>query len=350
MAGAEGNAPGNMRAAAAPLAHGGRLAEALRLFPDAPRPILDLSTGINPVPYPLPPLPPEAFTRLPEPSDEADLRAVAARAYGVTDPDCVAAAPGTQLLIELLPLLFPARRVAVLAPTYAEHAHAWRKAGAEVREAATLAALQDCDVAILCNPNNPDGQLHASQSLMALGVSLASRGGLLVVDESFHDLIRPGTSIAGAQPHPGLIVLRSFGKTYGLAGVRLGFALAAPKPAATIRAALGPWAVSGPALAIGRAALADAAWLAATQARLAAEVPVLDALIAAAGLRVVGGTPLFRLAEGAAAPALFGRLGRAGIFVRRFAERPDWLRLGLPGSPQVWARLRQAIRNDGDAP
>jgi cobalamin biosynthetic protein CobC len=328
-----------MRAVAAPLAHGGRLDEAMRLFPGAPTPFLDLSTGINPVPYPVPPLLPEAFTRLPEPADEAELRAVAARAYAVADPDCVAAAPGTQVLIGLLPRLFPARRVAVLGPTYAEHAHAWRKGGAEVREVTTPEALAnaDAEVAVLCNPNNPDGRVHDARYLMALGDRI------LVVDESFADMTGSGASLAGLLPHPGLILLRSFGKTYGLAGLRLGFALASPARAAVIRDALGPWAVSGPALAIGRAALADGAWLAAARARLAAEVPVLDALIAAAGLRVVGGTCLFRLAEGDAAPRVFERLGRAGIFVRRFAERPDWLRFGFPGTPDAWARLRRAM-------
>jgi cobalamin biosynthetic protein CobC len=176
---------------------------------------------------------------------------------------------------------------------------------------------------------------------MALANLLAARGGFLLVDEAFADV--DGSSVAGALPHPGLVVLRSFGKTYGLAGIRLGFALAAPGRAALIRAALGPWAVSGPALTIGRAALADRAWLAATAARLRAEAAEMDACLVAAGFRVVGGTRLFRLAEGAGAPKMFERLGRAGIFVRRFDEQPHWLRFGLPGTPEGWARLRQAL-------
>jgi cobalamin biosynthetic protein CobC len=328
----------------APLAHGGSLGEAAALFPDAPRPFLDLSTGINPVAYPLPPLPAEAFTRLPEPQAEAGLREVAAQAYGAADAALVAAAPGTQILIDLLPRLFPAARVAVLGPTYAEHAQAWRKAGADVATVADVAALENADAAVLCNPNNPDGRRLPPPRLLALADRMAARGGLLLVDEAFADLEGEGPSVAGALPHPALLVLRSFGKTYGLAGVRLGFALAGHERAALIRAALGPWAVSGPALAVGCAALADAGWRAATAARLAAEVRELDALLAAAGLRVVGGTRLFRLAEGPAAPDLFTCLGRAGIFVRRFADRPDWLRFGLPGTPDGWARLRQALR------
>jgi cobalamin biosynthetic protein CobC len=332
-----------MTTPAAPPDHGGRLAEASRLFPYAPRPFLDLSTGINPVPYPIPGLDPSVFSRLPEPGAEVALRAVAAVAYRVADPSMIAAAPGTQILIGLLPRLFPARHVRVLGPTYAEHAHAWRAGGAEVAIVPDVAALSGAETAVLCQPNNPDGRRQDRASLIALAASLAARGGFLVVDEAFADL-EEGASTADALPRPGLIVLRSFGKTYGLAGARLGFALADAPTASVIREALGPWAVSGPAIAIGRAALADRAWLAATRARLAAETPQLDALIVAAGLRVVGGTNLFRLAEGAAAPEMFARLGRAGIFTRRFAERPDRLRFGFPGSPEDWERLRHALQ------
>ena len=312
------------------------------MFPGAPEPLIDLSTGINPVPYPLPPLDPAGFTRLPEPDAEAALRAAAARAYGAADPALVAAAPGTQILIDLLPLLFPARRVAVFGPTYAEHAHAWRKRGAEAATVTDVTALDGADVAVVCNPNKPDGRRLPPDLLVGLADRMAARGGLLLVDEAFADLEGEKISVAGALPHPALIVLRSFGKTYGLAGLRLGFALAAPERAALIRGALGPWAVSGPAIVIGRQALADREWLAATAARLRRETRDLDACLATAGLRVIGGTLLFRLAEGPA-QAAFSRLGRAGIFVRRFPEHPHWLRFGVPGAPDAWDRLRCAL-------
>jgi cobalamin biosynthetic protein CobC len=320
----------------APLEHGGRLHAARALFPHAPEPFIDLSTGINPVAYPLQPLPPAAFTRLPEPEDVAALEATAARAYGVADPALVAATPGTQLAIHLLPRLHPARRVAVLGPTYGEHEAAWRLAGAEVDITADPDGLADADVAVLCNPNNPDGRVLPASALLRL----AERCALLVVDEAFADFAPAGLSLAGALPHPRLVVLRSFGKAYGLAGVRLGFVLAAAERAAGVRAAMGPWAVSGPAIAIGTAALADAPWRAAEAARLAGEAAALDACIAVLGLHVQGGTTLFRLAEGAAAPVVFTALGEAGILVRRFAARSDQLRFGLPGSPAAWARLR----------
>jgi cobalamin biosynthetic protein CobC len=325
------------------LAHGGRLSEARRLFPDAPLPWIDLSTGINPVPYKLPPLAPECFTRLPEPDAIAELQAAAASAYRVADPAMVVAAPGTQILIDLLPRLFPMRSIAVLGPTYAEHAEAWRRVGCLVDQVAEFAGLGTADGAVLCNPNNPDGRWIARGQLLALADRVASRHGVLVVDEAFADLAGDGASVADALPHPALIVLRSFGKTYGLAGLRLGFALAAPQRAALIRAALGPWAVSGPAIAIGCRALLDRAWLAATASRLREAADLLDTELARAGLRVLGGTSLFRLVEADDADAVFARLGRAGIFVRRFAGHPTWLRFGQPADARAWQRLRAAL-------
>ncbi len=313
------------------------------MFPGAPEPFLDLSTGINPVPYPLPNFAPDCFTRLPEPESEAALLSAAAAAYGAIDPSLLAAAPGTQILIDLLPRLWPAASVAVLGPTYAEHAHAWRKLGASVATVADIAALEGANVAVVCNPNNPDGRRIPPDRLLALADRLHAHGGLLVVDEAFADLEDDGLSLAGALPHPAIVVLRSFGKTYGLAGVRLGFALAAPKRAMRIRDALGPWAVSGPAITVGCVALGDRNWLEATKARLERDRSRLDAILALAGLRVIGGTLLFRLGESPSASAIFQHLGHAGILVRRFDAQPAWLRVGLPGAPEAWQHLEAAI-------
>jgi cobalamin biosynthetic protein CobC len=309
------------------------------MFPTAPEPFVDLSTGINPLPYPLPPLPPEVFARLPEPEDQAALEAVAASAYGVADPALVAATPGTEIAIQVLARLLPARRVAILGPTYGGHAAAWRQSRAEVRETTDPAALAGADIGVLCNPNNPDGRIVAAADLLRLADAMARRGGVLVVDEAFADFAAGAVSLAPGLPHPALVVLRSFGKAYGLAGLRLGFVLAASDRAAALRAALGAWAVSGPAIAIGRAALADAAWRQAAASRLAADAVALDRCLADFGLAVRGGTTLFRLAEGAHAPDLFTALGEAGVLVRRFDYRTSWLRFGLPGTPLAWARL-----------
>jgi cobalamin biosynthetic protein CobC len=321
--------------------HGGDLATARALFPEAPQPWVDLSTGINPIPYPLPALPLSLWTRLPGADDETALIAAARKAYRVPAHADIVAAPGTQILIELLPCLAPAGPVAVLGPTYAEHGHAWRKAGYAVTE--TAAPAEAAATIVVVNPNNPDGCVLSQAELTSLSAHCVARGGLLVVDEAFADFT-PEDSIVPDLPD-GTIVLRSFGKTYGLAGLRLGFAIGAPDPVAKLKAALGPWSVAGPALHVGARALSDAGWLAETGLVRGRDATRLDALLAPHG-RIVGGTTLFRLLETSQASALFARLGRHGIYVRRFQNAPDRLRFGLPGDEAGWSRLRTALTLD----
>jgi cobalamin biosynthetic protein CobC len=325
---------------ASPLQHGGDLAAARKLFPGAPEPFVDLSTGINPFPYPLPPLDAALFTRLPEPAALDRLAAVAAAYCGAPSADHVTAAPGMQMLLPHVAALVPRGRAAVLAPTYAEHARAAVLAGHQVREVYGIDDLGGVDLAVVVNPNNPDGRLFSRQELLALADRCAP--GLVVVDEAFIDAAPTAESVAPDVRRPNLVVLRSFGKFFGLAGVRLGFAIAPLAVAARLRAALGPWAVSGPALALGTRALGDATWIADTRVHLAAAAERLDRLLVAAGLDLAGGTTLFRLARTPSAAELFDRLGHAGIFVRRFAEQPTWLRFGLPGDETAWGRLAAA--------
>jgi cobalamin biosynthetic protein CobC len=322
--------------------HGGRLAEARRLFPFAPEPFIDLSTGINPEPYPIAPLPHEAWTRLPEPEAIAALQAVAARAYGVADASMVVAAPGTQSLISLIPGLIPQTSVAILAPTYGEYARAFALRGSRIVEVKSLDRLGGASGLVLCNPNNPDGRRFEAASILRALHEQRFKG-LVVVDESFADLEDGALSLAPYLPQPGLVVLRSLSKTFGLAGLRLGFALTEPDLAARLRATLGPWPVSGPAIEIGACALADRAWLEAAKERLGRGVRRLDALLTKAGLDLVGGTALFRLVGSARAAELFQALAQAGILVRRFDYHPDWLRFGLPGPEAEWQRLADAL-------
>jgi cobalamin biosynthetic protein CobC len=322
--------------------HGGRLIEARRLFPGAPEPFIDLSTGINPLSYPIPAIEASAWTRLPEPEEIVRLEAMAGKAYGVAEPSLVAALPGTQLLISLLPRLFPQSSVAILGPTYGEYARSFEAAGARLIEVHALDKLERAPCAVLCNPNNPDGRRFEAETLLAL-VQKRDGTGLLIVDESFADLEGDGLSLAPHLPQPGLILLRSLSKTYGLGGLRLGFALGDPILIGSIRAALGPWPVSGPAIEIGIRALADRAWLEAAKQHLTLDVARLDAMLRDAGTRIVGGTHLFRLAEHAEAPALFQRLGEAGLLVRSFDYRSDWLRFGMPDDEAEWLRLTEAL-------
>ncbi len=323
--------------------HGGDLGAARRRFPGAPEPFIDLSTGINPRPYKLPNLPAELFTRLPEADALADLAVVAARAYGAPSAACIVPAPGTQILLPLVAALAPMGRAVVVVPSYPENARAAALAGHQVEAVRDIADCGNADVVIVGNPNNPDGRLFDQAGLIALADNLSLRDGVLVVDEAFMDVGPPGASLAPDVLRADIVVLRSFGKFFGLAGLRLGFALAAPALAARLAAMLGPWAVSGPALAVGTKALADAAWIEQTKNELAQEAQKLDAVLTGAGLDIVGGTSLFRLARARAAPALFEKLGRAGILVRRFPDHADWLRFGLPADAPAWRRLAGAL-------
>lgn len=326
-----------------PVDHGGSLARARALFPGAPEPWVDLSTGISPHPYPFSPPAATAFTRLPEPGRERDLRHAAARAYGAPAADHVVAAPGTQILLPMIAALAPKGRAAVLSPTYAEHARAAATAGFVVDAVGDPADLAGAELAIVVNPNNPDGRLLPRHDLLRMRDRLQHRGGLLVVDEAFMDASDAADSVAGDVGQGGLVVLRSFGKFHGLAGIRLGFAITGERTAADLRAKLGPWAVSGPALEIGIEALSDDDWRAAARRRLDADASRLDGLLAARDIAVAGGTSLFRFVRFSDAPRIFSTLGRAGIIIRHFAERPHDLRIGLPGTEDEWRRLDQAL-------
>ena len=325
------------------LLHGGNLGAARQLFPDAPEPFIDLSTGINPHSYPVPPLSPDLFTRLPEPAALDRLTAVAATAYGAPSREHVVAAPGTQILLTPVAALVPPGRAAVLGPTYAEFSRAATLVGHDVTEVGDIGQLENADLAVVVNPNNPDGRAFNRRKLLDLADARRRRGSLLVIDEAFMEVGPIGASLCGEVARGDIVVLRSFGKFFGLAGLRLGFALAAPEIAARLAAALGPWAVSAPAIAIGQTALGDVVWSKAMREHLEAGVRRLDAVLAGPGIEVVGGTSLFRLIRTSMADRLFYHLGRAGILVRRFPEHQAWLRIGLPGTEAEWDRLRAAL-------
>lgn len=323
--------------------HGGSLGRARALFAHAPEPFVDLSTGINPHSYPLFDLPATALTRLPEAERLFDLKRAAAAAYGAPDGAAVAAAAGTQILLPLVSALVPPGRACVLGPTYAEHARAARLAGHAVREVCAFEELEQSNLAIVVNPNNPDGRILPRARLLDLAGRLRQEGGTLVVDEAFMDVGPRSESLAGDVERGGIVVLRSFGKFFGLAGVRLGFALANTDTVRRLETRLGPWAVSGPALEYGIRALSDIDWQDAMRARLIAEADRLDALFARFGIPVSGGTSLFRFIEFAHAGGLFQALGGEGILLRHFAGRPNVLRAGLPGCQEEWRRLNSAL-------
>jgi cobalamin biosynthetic protein CobC len=256
----------------------------------------------------------------------------------VANPALVAAIPGAESGLRLLPRSTGARSVAILSPTYGGHAEAWQAAGRDVHIAGALETLPDTAALVIVNPNNPDGRAMPADSV----AQLAEKTRLLIVDESFVE-IAPQLSVAGLA-NDRLIVLRSFGKFFGLAGVRLGFIIAGPKIIAQVRAAFGDWPVSAEAIAAGTAAYADPGWMQATRARLRQDSERLDHMLEQAGLEILGGTSLFRLCTSPRAKLWFEHLARHGLLVRPFGQQPNWLRFGLPGTEAGWSRLQAALQ------
>ena len=329
--------------------HGGRLTTAQLLFPCAPLPWIDLSTGINPKPYPAPRASITERNRLPGVRQLQKLEAIAANAFGVEDVARVVAVGGTETALRLLPYLLKCRRAVIAGPTYSSHSDAWKRCGAETLESTDSeieAKIATPDTALtVVNPNNPDGRVVSRERLQALHESLQAHGGFLIADESFAE-VAPQASVAalaGGDAAPNLVVLRSFGKFYGLAGVRLGFVIASRAIGAVLRGALGDWPVSSDGLVAGIAAYADSRWAGQTRERLQADADRLDALLVRGGFAIAGGTSLYRLARISDAADWFTRLARAGILVRPFAHDATLLRFGLPANPFAWQRVADTL-------
>ncbi len=321
------------------LEHGGQLRAAAARYGIPLERWLDLSTGINPNGWPVPVIPGEIWQRLPQDDDE--LQAAAQAYYGT--PQLLAVA-GSQAAIQSLPMLRPPTRVALIAPSYAEHAHAWQRHGHQVAgmtAAEMLQAAASVRVAVIVNPNNPTGELFTRDELLHLHAKLAANGGWLVVDEAFMDAT-PGHSLTPFCPRPGLIVLRSLGKFFGLAGARVGFVLAEEAVLRPLAELLGPWPIAAPSRHTAMLALRDTAWQEAALQALPPAAQRLANLLDAHGLKPGGGSNLFQWVRCANAAGIHEQLARQGVLVRLF-DAPASLRFGLPRDEAQWARLAEAL-------
>lgn len=319
------------------LEHGGKLREAAQCYGRTDW--LDLSTGLNPNGYPAPTLAPDAWHRLPE----YDPALLAAAQHCYRAPRMLAVA-GTQAAIQALPRLRARSCVVVASPSYAEHLHHWSQHGhctSAVPYSELAAAVATADVLVVCNPNNPTGETVPRPALLEWATALGARGGWLVVDEAFADTDSTH-SVADVSQSPGLIVLRSVGKFFGLAGLRLGFVAAHEDILSPLADMLGPWAVSGPAQQIARAALEDGLWQRATQESLHVGGARLHALLASHGI-ASRGTALFQWWPEPRAEAFHDHMARRGIWVRLFREAARGIRLGLPPDEAGWRRLELAL-------
>jgi cobalamin biosynthetic protein CobC len=319
------------------LEHGGNLRDAALHY--GRDDWIDLSTGINPHGYPAPAPSPGAWLRLPEP--DPALLAAACAYYRATGLLPVA---GTQAAIQALPRLRPPSRVAVSAPSYAEHAHHWSQHGHTLRQVAYAdleAAIDDSDVVVVVNPNNPTGETIVAQRLLDWATRLHARGGWLIVDEAFGDTTT-ALSVATHASTPGLIVLRSIGKFFGLAGLRLGFVAAHDDLLRELADVLGPWTISGPAQEIALQALADTVWQQDTRASLRQSGYRMSRLLLAHGIASTG-TPLFRWWPEAQPEVFHTHMAERGIWCRLFRHAARGIRVGLPASEPEWHRFEQAL-------
>ena len=322
------------------LEHGGKLIQAARQYNIPLKDWLDLSTGINPNPWPVNMVPVDAWSRLP---DENDGLIKAARNY--YGGEQLLAVAGSQAAIQALPRLRQASsRIAILNPAYAEHAHAWRNCGFTVTALSAKEidqAIDNHDVVLLINPNNPTGESFSIEQCLRWHKQLQQRGGWLIVDEAFIDNT-PEHSLVAHAHQEGLIVLRSLGKFFGLAGARVGFVFAEQNCLTQLAELLGPWPISGPSRCIAKLALNDIAWQTNTRQQLKLQGLRLQQLLSENNLTPTGGSSLFQWVKTINATVIHEQLAQQGILTRLF-EQPASLRFGLPACEQQWSRLELAL-------
>lgn len=307
--------------------HGGRIDAAIAEFGGSYDDWIDLSTGINPDPYPLPKIDTRYWTNLPDDLQIKGLEDAARSFWRVPDGAEIVATPGASAAIACLPKLIAGISVHIPKPTYNEHAAAFSSNG--------WASRKDADTLVVVNPNNPDGKIWNKVDVTAKHC---------IIDESFCDVV-PDASLIELSRSLDHVILKSFGKFWGLAGLRLGFAICLPEFATKLRNGLGPWPVSGPACQIGTHALLDEQWAIETRIKLAHSSDRLDEMLTGAGFEIVGGTSLFRLVSTNNARDAFNHLASNSILTRIFPYSDKWIRFGLPNGEENWARIDQALKS-----
>ncbi|GHA02441.1 threonine-phosphate decarboxylase [Arenicella chitinivorans] len=332
--------------------HGGDVGRAILQYGGSAQDWLDLSTGISPWSYPLPNIDDALWHQLP--TEPTSLSLAAADYYGCTRAHVVAT-PGSQLAIRLLPTLLHAQsHVAIPQVGYQEHRYGWQRAGHHIHfykdstELNTLVATQQVEHAVVINPNNPTTERYTAEELRALGDTLR---GLLLVDEAFADT-ETSSMVGQLDAMPNLLILRSPGKFFGLAGARIGFLLSRHRIADALKTLLMPWSLSAPACYVVESALRDKAWQVAQQRRirqsrdhqerhlsqfLASRSPTLELRVESLYCCLLGAAqPLYELHRALAQQKIWTRINTP-------QEPAPWLRLGLAGPAR--ARLKSALDN-----
>lgn len=324
------------------LLHGGAIDLMKTRFPDAPKPWLDLSTGINPWSYAYSETGSDVARHLPTAAQFSACRQAIATATG-TPAENLLLAPGSELLIRILPTVLPARLVCVTSGSYADHLDVWQQHAETVSQAADpLEHAQQADAVVVCNPNNPDGRTWTVNQLQDARRTLAERNKWLIIDEAYADLV-PDHSMAPYGGADGLIIFRSFGKFFGLAGIRLGALIAPADVLEAINKRLGVWPVAGPTLQIAENAYKDVDWQINMRHRLKIMRKAMDSVLEGRGLRIVGGTDLYRFVQTTDARKYWRSLAEHGIYTRQFNWCKHSLRLGITSSEEALHRLSVAL-------
>lgn len=319
--------------------HGGNLEDAICQFGGSMSDWLDISTGINRRPYPVDPKFISELNVLPQRSKIQALCDAALKSCGATAP--ISAISGVQSVIQILPRLFPKSKVVQIWPSYNEYPKNFSRLGWEVETFSNVDDAKGADIAVLVNPNNPSGEIWSPAEIL----NLAKTVKFLIIDESFIECSEVSSIAPYLDAQSNILLLRSFGKFYGLAGLRLGFAIGNEKIISAIQNELGPWPVSGLSCAIGQQALLDKTWQTETRERLQSDIQIMDKLAHKQNWSLVGGTGLFRLYETPNAKNAQDFLAQSQIWSRIFSYSDTWIRLGLPGSKTEWEKLTRAFEN-----
>lgn len=326
------------------LKHGGRVLAAAKKYHIAKENWVDLSTGLNPNGWPVPKVPTEVWQALPE--DDDGLQTAACQYYG-----CDACLPvaGSQVAIQILPTLRSRSKVGVISPTYAEHEYNWKQSGHDVTQVNINDVdqyINELDVLVVINPNNPTGDLIKSKQLLSWYQYLSTRGGWLIIDEAFMD-VTPEHSLVSSANKPGLIILRSMGKFFGIAGIRCGFVIADNEILQRLAKKIGPWSLTGPTRFVAKQALLDKTWQVTIIKKINESSIRLRDLLSQSGLPPKGGTALFQWLEHAYAEELYEACAEKGVLIRLYKtnEATSSLRFGLPASEKQWQQLNNVLNS-----
>ena len=320
--------------------HGGNIDFASARYGFASGDMLDLSTGISPFVYPLPPINVDALQPLPTATAHDACITASRHAYGVPEQLAITAGAGTQAFLQIIPRLVKTGTVWIRQPTYNEHVHCWADAGHHIVDGDIMP--DEADHAVVVFPNNPTGDRYAD--LVSLASDIERKGGLLVIDGAFLDNAEGANLLVDLSVFSCVIHLRSFGKFFGLAGVRLGFAIASQIHSDSMAGILGPWAINNVALIAGSTALRDDAWIANQKGTLERQSAELAKMLTNANLEIIGGTLLFQTIRDADAVSLHKHLAKAGIWARVYREWPDLMRFGLPRDRNEMDQLYNSIK------